>query len=46
MTYTKAKLIIWNPDSYTKADVRAAAIWILARIGARNEDIDRATMLV
>lgn len=46
MTYTQAKLIIWNPDAYTKSQVRGAAVWMLARIGARREDIDQATNLL
>ena len=46
MTYTQAKLVIWNPAAYPKADVRAAAVFILGTIGARREDVDQATNLI
>ena len=44
MTIAQARLKIWNPDSYTRAEVRDAAIWILARLSATQEDIDQATL--
>lgn len=46
MTYTQAKLIIWNPRAYDKAKVREAAIYILGTTGARREDVDQATNLL
>ncbi len=46
MQYTLAKLIIWNPDSYSRAKVREAAIFILSHLGARREDVDAATNLL
>lgn len=46
MTYTQAKLIIWNPAAYDRAKVRAAVVFILGCITARREDIDRAIGLV
>lgn len=43
MTYTQAKLIIWHPATYERAMVRRAAIFILAKLGAPDEDVARAT---
>ena len=46
MTYTQAKLIIWNHRAYDKAKVREAAVFILGTINARREDMDQATNLL
>jgi len=46
MTYTRAKLIIWNPDAYTRAQVREAAVYILGALSARREDIDQAALVL
>jgi len=46
MTYTQARLVIWNPMNYPRAKVRKACIVILGTLGARAEDISRATWLV
>lgn len=46
MNYARAKLIIWNPEAYDRATVRAAAIWILGKLGARREDISQASSLL
>ena len=46
MTYTTAKLRIWNPDAYPRKEVREAAVWILGTMSARREDIDQATLLL
>jgi hypothetical protein len=46
MTYTRAKLIIWNHETYSVAEVREAAIFILATLNARPEDIDQATSVI
>lgn len=46
MTYTQAKMIIWNPESYDRTKVRAAVVFILACMSARREDLDRAMGLV
>jgi hypothetical protein len=42
MTYTRAKLIIWNPASYDRALVRAAVAFILGSLSASDEDVGRA----
>lgn len=46
MTYTQAKLIIWNPAAYSRDEVQKAAIWVLGKVGARREDVDQATNLL
>jgi hypothetical protein len=46
MTYTRAKLIIWNPEAYTKAQVRAAAVFILGTLNAQQEDIGQASLVL
>lgn len=46
MTYTKAKLIIWNPDAYATAEVRAAAVWMFGCMNARREDLDQAALVI
>lgn len=46
MTYTQAKLIIWNPAAYDKARVRAAVVFILGCMTARREDLDQASNLI
>lgn len=46
MTYTQAKLIIWNNESYSKKEVREAAIFILGTLKAHKEDIDQAINLL
>ncbi len=46
MNATKARLIIWNPESYSREEVKAAAVWILGWLGARREDIDQASLVV
>ena len=46
MTYTQAKLIIWNPRAYSRAEVRAAATWILSLFAAAREDVDQAISLI
>jgi hypothetical protein len=46
MTYTRAKMIIWNASAYTSKEVRAAAAFILGSMNARREDIDQASLVV
>ena len=46
MTYTMAKMRIWNPDAYTAKEVREAAVFILGTMGAHQEDIDQASLLL
>ena len=46
MTYTQARLRIWNPDAYTRQQVHSAAIFILSCIDANNEDIMQASGLL
>lgn len=46
MTYTQAKLIIWNPDCYTREKVRKACSYILGSLNARQEDIDTAMNII
>lgn len=46
MTYTIAKMRIWNPECYTREQLREAIVFILGAMGARREDIDQATLLV
>ena len=46
MNYTQAKLIIWNPNAYDRAKVRAAVVFILGCLSARREDLDQAAALV
>jgi len=45
-TYGQAKMIIWNPQSYPREQVREAAIFILGTLNARREDVDQATLLL
>lgn len=42
LTYDRAKLRIWNPETYTPAEVRAAAVFVLASIDAPDEDVRQA----
>ena len=46
MTYTRAKLIIWNPDAYSAAQVRHAAVFILGSLAARRVDVDQASLVL
>jgi hypothetical protein len=46
MTYTQAKLIIWNPAAYDRDQVINAAKFILSKLQARQEDIDCAIRLI
>jgi hypothetical protein len=46
MTYTQAKLIIWNSSAYPKTQVRAAAAFILGSIKAQREDIHQAALVL
>ena len=46
MTYTRAKLIIWNASAYTSKEVRAAAAFILGSLSARREDLDQASLVI
>lgn len=46
MTYTQAKMIVWNHDSYGKDEIISAAVHILGTINASVEDIDQAMMVV
>lgn len=46
MTYTQAKMIVWNPDSYDRENVRKACSYILGSTNARQEDIDAATNVI
>ncbi len=46
MNYTQAKLRIWNPDAYSKDEVRKAAVYIIGTIGARKEDLHQAYNLI
>jgi hypothetical protein len=45
MSYTRAKLIVWNHAAYEAKQVREAAIFIMGRIGAHDEDVSQAIML-
>lgn len=45
MTYTQAKLIVWNADAYTREQVRQAAVFVLGSLGASQEDVDQACMV-
>ncbi len=42
MTYAQARLIIWNYETYPKAKVNEAVLFILSRLSARPEDIQQA----
>ena len=42
MTYTKAKMRIWNWKTYSKVEVEEAALFILASFYATPEDIQQA----
>lgn len=46
MTYPRAKMIIWNPEAYNKAQVREAAIFILGSFAPAQEDLDQAANLI
>lgn len=46
MTYTIARLIIWNTASYDRAQIVEAVVYVLGSLGARREDVDQATMLL
>lgn len=46
MTYTQAKLIIWNPRAYSAERVLQAAIHVLGTLTARQEDVDQAINLI
>ncbi len=46
MTYTQARMIIWNADAYTRIEVRQAAVYILGTMKAAREDVDQATLLI
>jgi len=46
MTYARAKLIIWNYETYSVSEVREAAIFILANLDAHPEDIEQATSVI
>ena len=46
MTYSIAKLRIWNPEAYTRQEVHSAAIFILSVLDADAEDIPQAMGLV
>jgi hypothetical protein len=46
MTYSQAKMIVWNPETYSKDDVRKAAVYILGTLEAEQEDIDQASMVI
>jgi hypothetical protein len=45
MNYTRAKLIIWNPDAYERDQVREAALYIVSQLHARREDLDQAALV-
>ena len=42
MTYAQAKLRVWSPEAYTKAQVHEAAIWLLGCLSAHPEDVLQA----
>jgi hypothetical protein len=44
-TYGQAKMTIWNPDTYTDAEVREAAAFVLGTIGAKDEDCHQAAFV-
>jgi hypothetical protein len=46
MTYTRAKLIIWNADAYTRKEVQTAAAFILGSMNAKREDVDQASLVI
>lgn len=46
MTYTQARLIVWNHEAYEGPTVRKAAVFILASLAANSEDIDQASSLL
>jgi hypothetical protein len=43
MTYSQAKMIVWNYKTYNAAKVREAAVFILGTLDAKAEDFDQAT---
>jgi hypothetical protein len=46
MTYTQAKLIIWNDASYAGALVREAAVFIIGSLDATTDDLCQAYSLI
>ena len=46
MTYTIAKLRVWNPAAYSKSEIREAVVFILGCMSALREDVDQATSLL
>lgn len=45
-TLTQAQMIVRNPDSYERATVRRAALWMLGSLTAPKPDITAATHLL
>lgn len=43
MNITRARLIVRNPETYTRDQVREAAIWILGSLAATSEDVNDAS---
>lgn len=46
MTYARAKLIIWNPATYSRQEIRTAAVFVLSLLGAKAEDVQQAASLL
>jgi hypothetical protein len=46
MTYDQAKMRIWNPETYTKSQLSAAAHFVLATLDASREDLRQAAYLI
>jgi hypothetical protein len=42
----RALMVIRNPETYDRAHVRAAAVWVLGDLYARAEDIAQASSLL
>lgn len=45
-TYRAAKMTIWNPDAYSDAEVRDAAIFIQSKLDAKEEDLQQASFVL
>lgn len=46
MTYSRARLIIWNPDAYEVSEVREAATFILGYMTATAEEVWQAAAVL
>ena len=46
MTYDFAKMVVWNPETYERETVVAAALFLIASFGVSEEDFLQAASLV